>query len=165
VRRSVTSSLGLLLGAVALVIAAVQHVAGPFDREAPLQEVVAEKAKSLYETLREQWAEEDRVPVEAAPPAVAERTGIDRTLRASTAACGAVAVALAFLGFARREDPRTCAGAAVLGVAALPLALSLGVLFAALMVSLAWRLMPTPATTVVPGREVGPAGDRDQARL
>ena len=165
-RRSLIASLGLLLGAVALVIAAVQHVAGPFDREPPIQEVVADKAKSLYETLREQFADEEtRAAVEPPAPAAVERRGIDRKLKVVTAVCGAIAVALAFAGFARREDPRTCAGAAILGVAALPLALSLGVLFAALMVSVAWRLMPPAETAAAPGRDIVPAQERDQARL
>jgi hypothetical protein len=164
VRRSWISSLGLLLGAVALVVAAVQHVAGPFDREPPIQEVVADKAKSLYETLRGQFADEETAPpIAAEPQAAATRSGIDRRLRAVTAAFGAIAVALAFAGFARREDPRTCAGAAVLGVAALPLVLSLGVLLAALMVSLAWRLLPN--ADVASGRGIVAAQERDQTRL
>ena len=164
--RSWAASLGMLLGAVALAVAAVHYVAGPFDREPPLDEVVADKAKTLYEALREQFNDEAMTPApESRPAPVTERSGIDRTLRVVTAACGAIAVALAFAGFARREDPRTCGGAAVLGVAALPFLLSLGVLFATLMVALAWRLLPGGESPTAPGRELVAGQDRDQARL
>jgi hypothetical protein len=45
---------------------------------------------------------------------------------------GALAVVLGLAGFARREDRRTCAVAAVLGLAALPWQLALAVALAVL---------------------------------
>ncbi|HSN70811.1 MAG TPA: hypothetical protein VLT59_04850, partial [Steroidobacteraceae bacterium] len=142
-RKSWMAWLGVLLGAVALAVAAVQVAAGPFDPEPPLDEVVADTAKSVYERLR-RFTESDPAVAEEKAPAP-ERTGVDRSLRAATAGLGAVAVSLAFAGFSRREDPRACGSAAVLGVAAMPLALSLGVLVAALMVAVAARLLPAQA--------------------
>jgi len=140
--RPWAAGLGIALGAVALGIAAVHVAAGPFDREPPLDEVVAEKARSVYEALRQQFAAEESAATEE-PPKPPPPRGIDRLLHATTAGLGAAAVALALAGFTRREDSRACGSAAVLGIAAMPWLNSVGVLAAALIVSLAWRLLPS----------------------
>jgi hypothetical protein len=136
---SVASWTGLVLGAFALAVTAVEIAAGPFDPEPELEDVVVEKAESLYDSLRGYFRDEqstEPVSERVDPPS------FDRRIGATTAAAGAFAVGLALAGFARRENPRVAGGAAVLGVAALPFGLALSVLGAAIVVAIAARILP-----------------------
>lgn len=130
--RSWLALVGILLGGIALVVAAVHQAAGPFTRPPPIEQVIADKAKSLYEQALEALSGE----AGKAPP-TGSRTpdpgpDVDRLLEGSTAGFGALAVVLGLAGFARYEDRRTCAVAAVLGLAALPWQPALAVVVAML---------------------------------
>jgi hypothetical protein len=134
------SSLAILLGALALLITAVQQAAGPFEKPPPIEQAIADKAKSIFERAREAFrGEAPPAPARVPPP---ERN-LDQRLRGLAAALGALAVALALGGFARRESGRACAGALVLATAALPwqtgLAVALGLVFVAVVARLVRR--------------------------
>lgn len=124
--------LGIVLGGIALVAAAVHQAAGPFTPPPPIEQVIAEKAKSLYEQALEAIAGEAEQAPATAAPAPERGRDVDRLLDGTTAGLGALAVVLGLAGFARREDRRTCAVAAVLGLAALPWQLALAVALAVL---------------------------------
>ena len=124
--------LGILVGGIALFAAAVHQAAGPFTRPAPIEQVIAERAKTLYEQAREALAGEAGQAPAAASPAPERSPDVDRLIEGSTAGLGALAVVLGLAGFARREDRRTCAVAAVLGLAALPWQPALAVVLATL---------------------------------
>lgn len=139
---------GLLVGAVALVLAAMHLAAGPFQKPPPVEEVIAKKAQSIYERALDLLSE-DPVIAEGTPelePAAPDERDLDQIVRGATAGLGALAIALGIAGFARREGLRACGGAVVLGVAALPWQLGLAVLIAIVMVSLAPRVGLTAQT-------------------
>lgn len=137
--------LGILVGGIALVAAAVHEAAGPFTRPPPIEQVIADKARSLYEQALEALAgEADQAPP-AASPVPEGGPDVDRLLDGSTAGLGALAVVLGLGGFARREDRRTCAVAAVLGLAALPWQLALAVVVAMLFFAVSAALLARAA--------------------
>ena len=139
-KSSRASAAGLVCGTIALIMAAVHLAAGPFREPPPMEEVIAEKAQSLYDRALELFSDEPAVapaprpqPTEPAP---------DQILNGATAGLGAVGIALGVIGFARRESLRACAGAVVLGVAALPWEIGLAVVVAIVLVSLAGIGLP-----------------------
>jgi len=133
--------LGIVFGGIALVTAAVHQAAGPFTEPPPIEQVIADKAKSLYEQALEALAGETEKAPAAASPAPDRGPDVDRLLEGSTAGLGALAVVLGLAGFARREDRRTCAVAAVLGLAALPWQLTLAVVVAILFLAASSALL------------------------
>jgi hypothetical protein len=122
--------MALGVGALALMMGAVHEAAGPFVKPPPLEQVLEDKAKSLYERTIEALR---GTPPEARP--VRPARDIDQVVDGLTAGLGAVAVALALAGFARRENPRAVAGGAILGMAALPWQIGLGVVIAMVFVA------------------------------
>lgn len=131
------SGAGLVIGALALILTAVHQGAGPFATPPPIEQAIADKAKSLYDRAREAFRSEDAA-APARPPPTAE-PNLDRRLRGAAAGLGALGIALALAGFARREELRACAGGVVLGTAALPWQTGLAFVVALLFVALAGR--------------------------
>jgi len=134
------SSLAILLGALALLITAVQQAAGPFEKPPPIEQAIADKARSILDRARDAFrGEAPPAPPRSPPP---ERN-LDQRLRGVSAALGALAIALALGAFARRESVRACAAALVLATAALPwqtgLAVSLALVFVAVVARLVRR--------------------------
>jgi hypothetical protein len=123
----------LVMGAAALALAAVHEAAGPFTKPPPLEQVIQEKAKSLYERMLE--AVQGGKPSTRRPPRPVQRD-LDQIARGTTAGLGALAVALALAAYARRESIRASAAGAILGIAALPWQLGLGVVIAMVFVAL-----------------------------
>ena len=139
-RPAGASLAGLACGTIALVLAAVHLAAGPFRETPPMEEVIAEKAQSLYDRALEMFNDEP-APAAVRRPEPTEPDP-DQILNGATAGLGALGIALGVIGFARRESLRACAGAVVLGVAALPWEIGLAVVVAILLVSLAGIGLP-----------------------
>jgi hypothetical protein len=76
------------------------------------------------------------VPEQERRPPPPQQKDLDQIALGTTAGLGALAVALALAAYARRESIRASAGAAILGIAALPWQLGLGVLVAMVFVAL-----------------------------
>jgi hypothetical protein len=135
--RAWLAAAALVIGAAGLVMTAVHQAAGPFDRPPPIEQAIADKAKSIYERAREAFrSEAASAPVRPpAPPA----PSLDQRLLASAAALGALAIALALSGFARGERVRACAAGLVLGIAALPWQTGVAVVVAIACVAVASR--------------------------
>ena len=131
--RSWLAAIALVMGAAALMLAAVHKAAGPFTKPPPLEQVIQEKAKSLYERMLE--AVQGESPEERRPPPPVKRD-LDQIASGATAGLGALALALALAAYARRESIRASASAAILGIAALPWQLGLGVVIAMVFVAL-----------------------------
>lgn len=143
-RHSWVAAIALLMGTAALTLAAVHKAAGPFVKPPPIEQVIQEKAKSFYERALEAI---QGVPEAERRPPPPPRMDLDQVAGAVTAGLGALAVALALAAYARRESIRACAGAAILGIAALPWELGLGVVIAMVFVA---------ATTTAVTRTQGP---------
>jgi hypothetical protein len=122
--------MALCVGALALMMGAVHEAAGPFVKPPPLEQVLQDKAKTLYERTIEalRGTSPETQPVRPA-------RDIDQVVDGMTAGLGALAVALALAAFARRESPRAVAGGAILGIASLPWQIGLGVVIAMVFVA------------------------------
>ncbi len=132
-RHSWLAGIALVMGAAALMLAAVHKAAGPFTKPPPLEQVIQEKAKSAYDRLLESLRGER--PATPRPPPPVKRD-LDQIASGTTAGLGALALALALAAYARRESIRASASAAILGIAALPWQLGLGVVIAMVFVAL-----------------------------
>lgn len=132
-RYSWVASIALVLGAGALTLGAVHKAAGPFVKPPPIEQVIQEKAKSFYERALEAI---QGVPEPERRPPPPQKKDLDQIALGATAGLGALAVALALAAYARRESIRASAGAAILGIAALPWQLGLGVVVAMVFVAL-----------------------------
>jgi len=132
-RHSWVASIALVLGAAALTLGAVHKAAGPFVKPPPIEQVIQQKAKSFYERALEAI---QGVPEQERRPPPPQKKDLDQIALGTTAGLGALAVALALAAYARRENIRACAGAAILGIAALPWQLGLGVVVAMVFVAL-----------------------------
>jgi hypothetical protein len=132
-RHSWLAGVALVMGTAALALAAVHEAAGPFTKPPPLEQVIQEKAKSLYERMLE--AVQGGKPSTRRPPPPVQRD-LDQIARGTSAGLGALAVALALAAYARRESIRASAAGAILGIAALPWQLGLGVVIAMVFVAL-----------------------------
>jgi hypothetical protein len=133
------ASLAMVLGALALLVTAVQQAAGPFERPPPIEQAIADKAKSILERAREAFRTE--APSAAPKPAPPPGRNLDQSLRGVSAALGVLAIALAIAGFARRESARAAGGALVLATAALPWQTGLAVALALVFVAVVARLV------------------------
>ncbi len=142
-RRSWIAAVALAVGALALMLAAVHKAAGPFAKPPPLKQVIQDKARSMYDRAMDALR-----GTETPPPPVRPKHDLDQIVSGATAGLGALAVALALIAYARRESLRASAAAAILGVAAMPWQLGLGIIVAMVFIA---------ATTVSMGRTQGPA--------
>ncbi len=107
------SSVGMMLGACALLLAVIHFWAGPFSPTPSLEAVVAAKTVAIRDVVVA------TLGGKAAPTVPASPWDLDRTLMLLGSVLGAAALVLAVLGFVRNEPARACGGAAALGGAAL----------------------------------------------
>ena len=105
---------GIVLGAVALLLALLHFWAGPFSPQPTLETVVAEKAASIRSAALE--ALKGKEPVKETFSA---KWNLDKVTEVVTALLGGLALILAVVGFANREPTRVAGGAAALGVSAI----------------------------------------------
>jgi hypothetical protein len=132
-RFSWIAAIAFVLGTGALTLGAVHKAAGPFVKPPPIEQVIQEKAKSFYERALEAI---QGVPEPERRPLPSQKMDLDQIAFGATAGLGALAVALALAAYACRENIRASAGAAILGIAALPWQLGLGVVVAMVFVAL-----------------------------
>jgi hypothetical protein len=132
-RHSWLAGIAMALGAAALALGAVHKAAGPFTKPPPIEQVIQEKAKTLYDRMVE--AVQGEAPAASRPPPPRKRD-LDQIARGATAGLGALALALALAAYARRESIRASAAAAILGIAALPWQLGLGVVISMVFVAM-----------------------------
>ncbi|NJD32361.1 MAG: hypothetical protein FIB04_10790 [Gammaproteobacteria bacterium] len=142
-RQSRIAAVALAVGALALMLAAVHKAAGPFVKPPPIEQVIQDKARSMYDRALDALRGTD-----SPPPPVRPKHDVDQIVSGAAAGLGALAVALALIAYARRESLRASAAAAILGVAAMPWQLGLGVIVAMFFIA---------ATTASIGRTQGPA--------
>ena len=147
-RHSWVASIALVLGAAALTLGAVHKAAGPFVKPPPIEQVIQQKAKSFYERALEAI---QGVPEQERRPPPPQQKDLDQIALGTTAGLGALAVALALAAYARRESIRASAGAAILGIAALPWQLGLGVLVAMVFVALTTNVVSRTNEPPPPG--------------
>jgi len=114
------------------MLGAVHKAAGPFVKPPPLEQVMQEKAKSFYDRALE--AIQGVPEAERRTPPVQQKD-LDQIAQGATAGLGALALALALVAYARRESLRASGGAAILGIAAMPWPLGLGVVVAMVFVA------------------------------
>lgn len=114
-RKSILSFIGIALGAGALLLALVHFWAGPLSPQPPVEKSVAEKAVAIRDATLAALRGED-APAPEPPRASYD---LDRIASLATAVLGGLAVILAVVGYALKEQPRVAGGAAVLGIAAL----------------------------------------------
>ncbi|KFX20854.1 hypothetical protein [Pectobacterium betavasculorum] len=108
------SMIGMILGAIGLVIAVSYFWAGPSTPEVPIEERIAEKILSIRDTTL------DRLIGKAAPtPPPKSSFNEQRLVITATSVLGCLAMIFAVFGFARRESARSCMSAAMLGITAI----------------------------------------------
>ena len=146
-RSSWVATVALGIGALALTLGAVHTAAGPFAKPPPLEQVIQDKAKSLYERAMDALR---GTPPPTRPEAPPQRD-VDQIVSGAAAGLGALSVALALVAYARRENLRATAGAAVLGIAAMPWQLGLGVIIAMVFVAATTAALAKTQGTPPPG--------------
>ena len=134
------SAIGLVLGGLAFVAAAVLALAGPLEPVVP-EQVIADRASTMLDSARALWRGE------TPPPPPAPRWTVDRWMVVGSAALAATALVFAALGFARGESPRAVLAVVALGAGAIGFSAPLGALaivgVAALLLLLERRLRAT----------------------
>ncbi|GKW12170.1 MULTISPECIES: hypothetical protein [Pectobacterium] len=111
-KKSKFSTIGMVLGALALLIAVSYFWAGPSTPDVTIEEQIAEKIVSIRDTTL------NRLMGKAPPTQQPESSFNERRLViAATSALGCLAIIFAIFGFSRRESARPCISAAMLGIA------------------------------------------------
>jgi len=131
-QKSKFSFFGIGLGSIALLMVLVHFWAGPFSPQPTVENVVAEKVKSIRDATVAALKGE-----EAAPPQK-RRFNLDAIFSTGAAVLGGLALILAVIGFARHESVRVAGGAAVLGGVAIAFqfaAMALGAIILAILVA------------------------------
>ena len=113
-KQSKFAVFGIVLGAVALLLALLHFWAGPFSPQPTLETVVAEKAASIRSAALD--ALNGKEPVKETFTA---KWNLDKVMEVATALLGGLALILAVVGFANKEPSRVAGGAAALGVCAI----------------------------------------------
>ena len=110
--KSAFGIIGMVCGGIALMLVVFHFYAGPFQPQKSLERTVAEIAVNISKEV---------VRVAKGEPADLESRSwsIDDILRIVVSVCGVLAIILAAIGFARREDTRPVAAAASLGASAI----------------------------------------------
>lgn len=125
--------MGQVAGAIALMLAVLHFAFGPIEPKRPLDQVAAEKAVSIRESVTAA-IKGQRPPV--APPSERRRFDADSIVVGASSAIGGLAAILGVVGFARRETWRACAAAAGLGLAAIAFHITLIVVGAIIVILL-----------------------------
>ncbi len=112
VSRTAFGIVGMICGGAALMLVVFHFYAGPFQPQKSLERTIAEIAVNISKEV---------VRVAKGKPADLERRSwsIDDILRIVVSVSGVLALILAAIGFARREDSRPVAAAAGLGASAI----------------------------------------------
>lgn len=112
-------SIGLALGGIGFVAAAVLALAGPFEPVA-LEQVIADRASTVVDSARALWRGE------TPPPPPTPRWTVDRWIDVLSVVLAATALAFAALGFARGEAARAVLAVIALGAGAIGFSTPLG---------------------------------------
>jgi hypothetical protein len=131
--RSTFGLVGVVAGVIALGLALVHFWAGPFNPKPPVEDVVAEKAVKLRDSVVA------RLKGEQKPVSVQTQTfDTDRVVTISTIGAGFLAVVLAVASYIRREEKRVSVSAVALGGGAIALqyfAFAIGAIILAILVA------------------------------
>ncbi|MEI7367657.1 hypothetical protein WCT94_08505 [Pectobacterium sp. 1950-15] len=111
-KKSKFSTIGMVLGALALLIAVSYFWAGPSTPEVTIEEQIAEKIVSIRDTTLNRLM--GKAPSTQQPESPFNER---RLVISATSALGCLAIIFAVFGFARRESARPCISAAMLGIA------------------------------------------------
>lgn len=112
-KTSILSSIGIAIGAIALLLSLTHFWAGPFAPKPDLHETVAEKAAAFKEaTMAAIKGEKLSAPK-------ADVNDIDKTIDILTAISAGLAIVLGVVGYARKEPIHSSSGAVFLGVSAI----------------------------------------------
>jgi hypothetical protein len=114
-------AIGLALGGIGFVAAAVLALAGPFEPVA-IEQVLADRASTVVDSARALWRGE------TPPPPPVPRWTVDRWIDVGSTAFAALALACAAFGFARGEGPRAVLAVVALGAGAIGFSTPLGAL-------------------------------------
>lgn len=123
--------IGIICGAVALLLALVHFYAGPFAPQPTLETSIAEKAVEIRDATVAALSGE-----EIEKKAFTSEMNLDQAVQVFTAVLGGLAVILGVAGWARRESKRVAIGAAFLGAFAIAfqfLGVALGVIVFAII--------------------------------
>jgi len=105
--------LGLVFGAIALLLALVHFWAGPFSPQPTLETVIADKASAIRETTLKALKGEEYSEV------VKRSWNADKTIELTVAILSGLAIILGLLAFIKKAPKRLAGGAAVLGIGAI----------------------------------------------
>lgn len=105
---------GIVVGALALLLALVHFWAGPFSAQPTLETVIAQKAASIRSAALDALAGKE--PVSESTMA---HWDADKIADVVTAVFGGLAVIFAVLSLVQKEPTRVAGGAAALGVSAI----------------------------------------------
>ncbi|MBT8052831.1 MAG: hypothetical protein HKN57_12995 [Xanthomonadales bacterium] len=131
--NSKLGNIGLLVGALALLLALVHFYAGPFSPQPTIETSVAEKAVAIRDAT-----------VAALKGEVIEKKtyvskmNLDKATYITTAVLGGLAVILGVVAFARKESTRVAVGAGLLGGLAIAfqfIGVALGIIVFAILIA------------------------------
>lgn len=121
------STLGLGLGALALLVAIVHFWIVAAAPSPPLEDMIADKVVAIRD------ATVNRLIGRAEEPQDDSSWDREQLVIAATSLLGGLAIVLAIFGFVRKEPRRSCIGAAVLGVGAVAFPFVIGALGAVIV--------------------------------
>jgi hypothetical protein len=121
------STIGLGLGALALLIAIVHFWIVAAAPSPPIEDLIADKVVAIRD------ATVDRLIGRVKEPQSDDSWDREQIVIASTTLLGGLAIVLAVFGFARKEPRRPCIGAAALGVAAVAFPFVIGAIGAVIV--------------------------------
>lgn len=121
------STLGLGLGALALLVAIVHFWIVAAAPSPPLEDMIADKVVAIRD------ATVNRLTGRVEDPQGDSSWDRERLVIAATSLLGGLAIVLAIFGFVRKEPRRPCIGAAVLGVGAVVFPFVIGALGAVIV--------------------------------
>lgn len=131
--RSSFGLVGVVAGVIALGLALVHFWAGPFNPKPPVEEVVAEKAVKIRDSVVAKLKGEEK------PASFQAQTfDTDRVIAISTIVAGFLAVVLAAVSYIRKEEKRVSVSAVALGGGAIALqylAVAIGAIVLAILVA------------------------------
>ena len=111
-QNSILSTIGIGLGAIALLMAFIHFWAGPFAIEPPIQQAVSEKAIALKEATIAALTGEESIKENT-------QRDIDEILKIIIAALAGLAIIFGVVGYAKKEPIHVSSGAVFLGIGAI----------------------------------------------
>ena len=121
------STLGLGLGALALLVAIVHFWIVAAAPSPPLEDMIADKVVAIRD------ATVNRLTRQVDEPRSDYSWNREQLVTAATSLLGGLAIVLGVLGFVRKEPKRPCIGAAVLGVGAVAFPFVIGAIGAVIV--------------------------------